>query len=251
MARAIITYGRGWQALAATRSLGRKDIEVFCGEEAPFAPCFFSRYCKGSFQYPSASRDPAGFLDFLEEKIKELKPPDGEPYVLLPVHKETWLIARHRDRFEPHIRLPLTSYEKMARTHDKGRLAELADELGILIPKTLQFQSLDDVYRAVPELRFPVFLKLRESAAGIGIKRCRTAEELTASFRRFIEGYSLAPDQYPLVQESVDGEDHCVTALFDRGRPVACMTYRNIRSFPRETWIARPGSPWRRRSARS
>ena len=53
MARAIVTFARGWQALAITRSLGRQGIEVFCGEENPFAPCFFSRYCQDSFVYPS------------------------------------------------------------------------------------------------------------------------------------------------------------------------------------------------------
>ena len=66
MARAIVTFGRGWHALAITRSLGKKGIDVYCGEEAPFAPCFFSRYCKGSFRYPSVGDEPEAFLDFLE-----------------------------------------------------------------------------------------------------------------------------------------------------------------------------------------
>ena len=44
MARAIVTYARGWQALAITRSLGKQGIDVYCGEEAPFAPGFFSKY---------------------------------------------------------------------------------------------------------------------------------------------------------------------------------------------------------------
>ena len=127
MARAIVTYGRSWQSLAITRSLGRQGIEVFCGEEAPFAPCFFSRYCCDSFQYPSVSEEPDEFVDFMVEKVKELKPAEGEPYVLMPMHKETWLVARHRDRFEPHISVPLTSHENMARTHDKGQLAVMAE----------------------------------------------------------------------------------------------------------------------------
>ena len=131
MPRAIVTFGRSWHALAVTRSLGRQGIEVFCGEEARFAPCFFSKYCTGSFQHPSVGEDPEGFVDFLVEKVKELEPPEGEPYVLMPVHKETWLVAKHRERFEPHVRVPLTSYENMERTHDKGQLAELAEELGI------------------------------------------------------------------------------------------------------------------------
>jgi len=235
MARAIVTYGRGWHALAVTRSLGRQGIEVFCGEEAPFAPCFFSRYCKGSFRYPSVSQEPDQFIDFMVEKVKELRPADGEPYVLMPVHKETWLIAEHRERFEPYISVPLTSHENMAQTHDKGQLAILARQMGITIPDTRQFTSIDELYRSIPEIDFPVFLKVREGAAGVGLKKCDTAEELTAGFKEFVEGYDLEPDEYPLVQQFVTGEDYCVTALFDQGSPVALMTYYNARAFPRGT----------------
>ncbi len=235
MARAILTFGRSWHALAATRSLGRQGIEVFCGEEAPFAPCFFSRYCKGSFQYPSVSQDPEGFVDFMVEKVKELKPPEGEPYVLMPVHKETWIIAKHRERFEPYVSVPLTSYENMERTHDKGQLAVLAERMGITIPRTWQFTSVDDLYRAIPDIELPVFLKVRAGSAGVGLKKCSTPEELTGKFKEFVEGYHLEPEEYPLVQQFVEGEDYCVTALFDQGTCVARMTYRNVRAFPRET----------------
>ena len=235
MARVIVTHARGWHALALTRSLGRKGVEVYCGEESPFAPCFFSKYCTGSFQHPSVSDEPDAFIDFMVEKVQELKPEGAEPFVLMPVHKETWLFAEHRARFEPHIALPLTSFENMSQTHDKGQLAVLAERLGITIPPTRQFQHLDDVYRAVPELEFPVFLKVREGAAGVGLKKCDTAEELTSTFREFVDGFGLEPDEYPLVQGFVTGEDYCVTALFDSGRRVAMMTYHNVRAFPRGT----------------
>ncbi len=235
MARVIVTYARGWQALAITRSLGQQGIEVFCGEESSFAPSFFSKYCKGSFRYPSVSEDPEGFIEFMVEKVKELQPADGEPYVLLPVHKETWLLAKHRERFEPYIHLPLTSYENMVRTHDKGRLPELARELGIRIPETHVPRSMEELYALAPELSYPRFLKMREGASGVGLKKVDTAEELTTSFREFVDGYELAPADYPLIQEFVPGQDYCVTALFDRGRCVAKMTYRNLRCYPRGT----------------
>jgi len=235
MARVIVTYARGWQALAITRSLGQQGIEVFCGEESSFAPSFFSKYCKGSFRYPSVSEDPDGFIDFMVEKVKELKPEGDEPYVLLPVHKETWLLAKHRARFEPYIRLPLTSYENMATTHDKGKLPDLARELGIRIPETHVLRSMEELYALAPTLQYPRFLKMREGASGVGLKKVRSAEELTTSFREFVEGYGLAPEEYPLIQEFVPGQDYCVTALFDRGRCVAKMTYRNLRCYPRGT----------------
>ena len=236
MARAIVTYSRGWHSLAVVRSLGRNGVDVYCGEEAPFAPCFFSRYCTGHFQYPSVTNDPDGFIDYMVEKVQELKPDDpDEPYVLLPVHKETWLIAKHRERFEPHIRVPLTSYENMATLHDKGSLAEVAAEMGITIPGTRQFTSQDALFRAIPEIEFPVFLKVREGASGVGLKKCNTPEELTGTFREFVDGYGLQPSEYPLVQEFIDGDDYCLATLFDSGECVATMVYRNVRSFPRGT----------------
>lgn len=235
MARAIVTFGRSWHALAVTRSLGRQGIDVFCGEEARFAPCFFSKYCKGNFQHPSVSNEPEAFVDFLVEKVKELKPPGDEPYVLMPVHKETWLIAKHRERFEPHISVPLTTVDNMDRTHDKGQLATLAEQQGIRIPRTRQFTSVDDLYRSIPDIDLPVFLKVRMGSAGVGLKKCDTPEELTGTFKEFVDGYHLEPEEYPLVQQFVEGDDYCVTTLFDQGTCVASMTYRNVRAFPRET----------------
>jgi predicted ATP-grasp superfamily ATP-dependent carboligase len=236
MGRVIVTHSRGWHALAMVRSLGRQGVEVFCGEEAPFAPCFFSKYCAGSFQHPSVTSDPDGFIEFMVEKVRELKPEDPEePYVLMPVHKETWLFSQHRERFEDLVTVPLTSFENMKRTHDKGKLALLAEELGITIPPTRQFHDQADLYRAIPEMEFPVFLKVREGAAGVGLKKCDSAEELTASFKQFVDGFDLQPEEFPLVQAFVPGEDYCVSALFDRGRRVAMMTYHNVRAFPRGT----------------
>lgn len=235
MPRAIVTYARGWQALAVVRSLGKQGIEVICAEEAPFAPCFFSKYCKDHFQYPSLADKPDEFMDCIVEKVKEYKPDDDDDYVLVPIHKETWLFAEHRERLEPHIRMVLTSHENLKQTHDKGRLADLAKEMGILTPPTFQPRSLDELYRTTPDINLPVFIKVREGASGVGIKKASTREELVTVFKQFVEGYKLEPGEYPLIQEFVKGKDHCVTALFDKGRCVAKMTYRNVRQFPRET----------------
>jgi predicted ATP-grasp superfamily ATP-dependent carboligase len=235
MARVIVTYGRGWNALAIVRSLGRRQIDVFCGEEAPFAPCFFSRYCQGHFEYPSPSREPNAFVDFMADKVRELAPPGDEPFVLMPVHKETFLLAEHRARFEPYVKLPVTTIENIRLTDDKGRLATFAEQHDIRVPRTWQFRDVNELYRQVPELPMPAFVKVRKAAAGVGLRKVRTPEALVATFREFVDGFGLPPDQYPLVQEFVAGGDYCVTALFDHGRCVASMTYRNIRAFPRDT----------------
>ncbi len=236
MDTAIVTYGRGWPALTVVRSLGRKGVRVICGEEASFAPCFFSRYCAKSFRYPNPDDDPEGFLDALETVVRENRPEDGGRYVLMPVHKETLLVAEHRERFERlGVTVVLADHETMARVYDKGSLAELADELGIRQPRTHRFATFEELYARAHEVRFPAFVKIRDGAAGCGVERVDSPEELVATFREFVDGFGLTDAQWPLVQEFVGGSDHCVTALFDHGRPVAMMTYRNIRQFPRGT----------------
>ena len=117
--RAIITYARGWQSLAATRSLGRRGVEVVTSDEYALTPASFSRYSVADFRYPNSSQEPERFLDVLEEKILEHRPADGAPYVLMPVHKETYLIARNRERFEPHIHVPIPSIECIEQVHNK------------------------------------------------------------------------------------------------------------------------------------
>ncbi|HBP17751.1 MAG TPA: hypothetical protein DEA08_08155 [Planctomycetes bacterium] len=232
---AIVTYARGWPALATTRSLGRRGVRVLCGDSVGFAPATFSRYCAESFRYPDPRVDPEGFLDTVEE-VARAELAAGREVVLLPVHSETYLIAEHRERFDRlGVALALPSHAQISQTRDKGKLADLADELGLTIPTTHRFAHLAEVYRAAPDLSYPVFVKVRGAAAGVGIEKVDTPEELVSVYAAFVSGYGLGPDEMPIVQEAVGGDDICVSALFEEGRCVALHTYRNVRQFPRTT----------------
>ena len=71
--RAIITFSRGWQTLVATRSLGRRGVEVITGDEYAMTAASFSRYSMAEFRYPNPTKEPEAFLDALEKIIKEQK----------------------------------------------------------------------------------------------------------------------------------------------------------------------------------
>jgi len=233
--RAVITYSRGWQSLVATRSLGRRGVEVVTGDEYAMTAASFSRYSIAEFRYPNSTEDPEGFLDALERAVVKHKPEDESlPYVLMPIHKETYLIARHRERFEPRIRVPLPQIEDIEMVHNKGSLAAYALERGLPIPTTWIPKSLDEFEALAADVTLPAFVKLRESAAGVGIQKVKTREELASTFKEFIDHFKLKEGDCPIVQEAVPGDDYCVTTLFDHGKLVACMTYHNLRAFPAE-----------------
>ena len=233
--RAIITFARGWQTLVATRSLGRRGVEVITGDEYAMTAASFSKYSVADFRYPNPTKEPEAFLDTLEKVVLEHKPEDEKtPYVLMPIHKETYLIARHRERFEPHIRVPVPQIEHIGQVHNKGTLAAYAMERGLPTPKTWLPEDMAHFESIASQIELPAFVKLRESASGVGIRKVKTLDELTSTFKEFVEHFKLKEKDYPIIQQGVPGDDYCVTTLFDHGRLVAAMTYRGLRAFPAE-----------------
>jgi predicted ATP-grasp superfamily ATP-dependent carboligase len=229
--RAILTFSRGWNALAAARSLGRRGIEVIAGDEYAFAPTSFSKYTIASFIYPSPDRDPEGFLAKLEEVIHEYSVP-GQEYVLMPFHKETYVIAKNRARFEPLIKMAIPTIEQILQVDDKGSLARLCQERGLPIPETIVADSADEFPTAAQAFTYPAFVKVRRSAAAVGVKQVRSAAEAVTAADEFAKRFHLGADEYPLLQASVPGDDFCTTFLFDHGQPRATMTYHNLRTYP-------------------
>ena len=230
--RAILTYGRAWSALAATRSLGRRGIEIITGDEYDFAPAGLSKYSIAKFIYPNPDREPEAFLDILEEVIRKYKPADGEEYVLMPVHKEAYLIARHRARFEPLIRMALPTIEQIEQVHDKGTLARYCRTEGLPIPLTVVPESPEEFMQAASTFAYPAFVKVRQSAAAVGVKKVGSSLEALRVFEDFVKDLALGPGCYPLLQEGIPGDDYCATFLFDHGELRASMTYHNLRSYP-------------------
>ena len=233
--RAIITFSRGWQTLVATRSLGRRGVEVITGDEYAMTAASFSRYSVAEFRYPNPTKEPEAFLDALEKVVLENKPKDETtPYVLMPIHKETYLIAQNRERFEPHIRVPVPQIEHIWQVHNKGTLAAYAMDHGLPTPKTWIPDDMEHFESIASEIKLPAFVKLRESASGVGIRKVKTFDELKSTFKEFVEYFKLKEKDYPIIQQAVPGDDYCVTTLFDHGKMVASMTYRGLRAFPAE-----------------
>jgi predicted ATP-grasp superfamily ATP-dependent carboligase len=233
--RAIVTYSRSWQALSAIRSLGRRGVEVIAADEVLITPGSLSRYAVERFEYPSPSTDPEGFLDAVSDAVDRYRPLDPEePYVLMPIHNEGYVLARERQRFEGRIALPLAPAKTFERVQHKRRLIELAEEVGIAHPKTWTPESLDELEQCVATLRFPVFLKMPQFSSGVGVSKIESHEELVAEFAELVERYQPAPGDMPILQARAEGEDYCTSGLWSRGKMHAPLSYRNVLTFPRE-----------------
>lgn len=228
--RAIVTFARSWQALAAVRSLGRRGVEVVAADEYQLTPGALSRYSVESFVYPSPAADPDGFLAAIEAAIERFAERDGPPLVVLPVHRETYELARHVERFDDRVVMPIASSAGIERVRDKARLVELARRLGIAIPATWIPETEGELRSIAREVEPPAVVKMRTGSAGVGLEYVDSAEELEAAFRAICREHDLGAGNLPLVQQRVAGSDYCVGCLFDHGRLRASFTYRNVRT---------------------
>ena len=59
-----------------------------------------------------------------------------------------------------------------------------------------------DFEAQAPGIDLHVFGKLRESAAGIGVQKVKSLEELTSTFKDFVEHFNLKEGKYPIIQRA-------------------------------------------------
>ncbi len=228
--RVILTHGRCLHALAAAQSLGRRGVEVIGCDEVPLTALSFSRHVRETFTHAPAHDEPA-FIASLERAIERYRPEAGRPYVLMPTHRETVALARHRDKLAELITLAAPPIEAIDAVSPKDRLVATARRLHVPTPATWLVGSDDEERRVAAEVdAYPVLVKPADAAGGRGIRRAEDA----ASLRAVLGEARAGGGEVLLVQAVVGGTDYCVTGLFDRGRAVASMAYHNLRTFPNE-----------------
>ena len=226
---ALITFGRNRMAYTAVRSLARRGIGAVVGDSYSPSMCFYSRHSDGHFVYPSPYRHPREFIDSLIGQARK-----RGCRVLIPMHEEGYIIARFRDRLEPHIKVPLAEEDQIMTLHDKGRFARLAGELDLPVPPTYMIDRIEEIDRIAGEITYPAVVKPRRAHGAFGLRYVRDAEELRRAFRDLVGRYHYAADELPIVQEYVRGSKHSVCMLWNRGRLRALCTFRFLREYPIE-----------------
>ncbi len=228
----IITFARSWQALIATRALGKAGVKVVTADTDTCATSFFSLHSKRWFVYPDPAKDEKGFIEKLIQQSIKLKKKYGEEVVILPIHKETYLISKHKKKLGRYAKLCVDDYDKIMSVHNKGSVLDHLKKHNIKHPRTFKIKDMLELYPLVPTLRFPVFVKLTESAASIGILKIDERDELIYKYKEIIDEFNLTPKDYPVIQEGIEGRDYCLTAIANKGTVKAMMTYMNIKSYP-------------------
>jgi len=240
----VVMYGRSLMSLVIAHSLGKRGYEVIGCDDVDLTVLSFSRYVKKNFVHAPLDGDREVFLSDLEAKLKRRKPSDGRPYILMPVFRETEIIAQYRERFEQFMQVAAPDYGAISRVHPKDNLVPTAESLGVRIPQTrvvpgpgqtseqpIELEQPPDIETLTVGMEYPLLIKPADEVGGRGIEKVMNATHLARSLeyaRKYFPGELL-------LQEFVPGEDYCLAVLFRNGELRASMAYKNIHRFPYES----------------
>ena len=215
-------------ALVIARSLAQRGVEVIGCDDVDLTVLSFSKHVQETFTVAPWKTAPDQFLDDLEAAVRDYAPRDGTPYVLMPVFGEDELIARHRNRFEPTVKVALPRWKSFDLVYPKDHLARLMDAQGLSAPKTWIVPDDASLVETAARLSYPVMVKPSQGSGGRGVSVAVSAETAIAKVRAL--GFSPTP----LLQELAPGQDYCVAVLANKGRLAAFMAYCNLTTFPRK-----------------
>ena len=229
----FILDGDQRSALAVTRSLGMKGIEVVVGAEEGRSLASSSRFCNKVFSYPSPDTDPPAFLRTVGETTERYVNP-----VLFPMTDMTLNeILLHRNLFPENVRIPFSDHDRYDALSDKENLFRLAKKLAIPMPETLfssDFTSRDALISDAVRIGFPLVVKAAHS-------RTKLAGKFVPSSAMYandpdelgtILGKSPFDQTRCLVQKRIQGPGVGIFLLARNGDVLARFAHRRIREKP-------------------
>lgn len=221
--RVLLTDGQQRKTLAAARSLGSRGVEVLVAEETRWAPALFSRYCRQALVSPHPGKQPELYWQWLLETWQRHR------FDLLIPMDDASLAVVMRHQAELPARALLPPPDGYAVAADKARTVAAARALGIACPRSEHPQSWQAVQDLLPELRFPLVIKPRQSSGSRGITRVEHADQLLTLYQQV-----HARHPWPLLQEYIPAGDKLdVCLLYDRdSRLRAGFVQRELRCFP-------------------
>ena len=216
--RVLVSDGNFKHTLASVRSLGKRGIDVTVLSDLRLSVSFHSKYCSKGILAPNPEHDVA-FSEFVYDLVRR------EQFdVILPIsYAAVDQISRIQKKLEPYIRVPLPDRASIELAGNKGRTMQLAESIGIAIPKTFYPQSLEDAEQIADFLSYPVVVKGARENGNVGY--ANSPEELISQYKK-ISAFS------PIIQEYITGGGYGFFALYNHGEARAVFMHRRLREYP-------------------
>lgn len=211
----LVTSARMPFALDEIRKLGQQGHTVYATDTFRTSPGGHSAFVAEYILTSSPRFNPERFIGELKE-IMRTRAID----LLLPQFEEVFFIARHLDEFPNPERIFASSFDTLARFHDKGTFVALATELGIRAPRTVRVSSHDELRAVLPE--FEHYIARGVYSRG-GVQLYTNTGPLAGAVA-LVDCQPTADDPW-LVQDFLTGTDVCSFSVAHHGKVAVHSAY--------------------------
>lgn len=228
--RGGLILGGAHGSLAAARGLGRHGIPVcFLTDDHPLAG--FSHYVAHSLCWSGPNAQNA-----LGELLRLAQRYGWSGWVLIPGGEaEVRFVAQNRSALSAVFRVMTPEWETVQWACDKRLTYQLAQSLGIDIPRSVSPENVQDLARM--DLQFPVILKptARNSSNAFTNAKAWRADDRAALLSRYQDAAALVGERSIVVQELIPGNgaaQFSYAAVCREGQPIGSLVARRGRQYP-------------------
>lgn len=113
------------------------------------------------------------------------------------------------------------SYETSRTIHIKSEFRKMVASIGIKCPKIMECKTKEECLKAADKMGFPLLVKPVDLTGGKGVRICRSIEE---ALEAFDEAMCITREDYVILEEFIDGENHGTTTLIKNGKVIFYIT---------------------------
>lgn len=226
-----IVIGGDFQGLGILRSLSQQGVPT-CLLDNEICIARFSRYREKFFKCLSVKNEKA-FLDFLKDLVER----EGlRGWVVYPTSDETvYFLSKHKAVLEKYLCIPTPSWRVTKYLYDKRLTYQLADSLGISIPKTWYPKSPEEVSEL--DIPFPVIIKpaIKDNFYPQTKSKAVLADNKAELIEAYKKANSIINSSEIMIQEVIPGRPNNLfsfCSLFKDGRVLARLVARRARQHP-------------------
>jgi hypothetical protein len=220
--RVLLSEGSSLSAREAVSTLGLAGYRLHIASSDTNCLCRFSRFVDRVHAAPASGKNPEAYLNAVLD-IVEREHID----ILLPVHEQAYLFAAARHRLPVGLGIAVADFAAFQQVQSKAAFSTLLSQLGIPQPPTRIAFSSDEFTGATD---FPCYAKTAFGNASAGVWRLENAAEAAALSQDLARLGAFAHGV--LIQLAAAGALERTQTVFDRGRLVACHSYRQIEAGP-------------------
>jgi predicted ATP-grasp superfamily ATP-dependent carboligase len=147
------------QSLVAVRSLGSLGKRVAALEcidvLSSSAPSFSSRWCSRAYRAPAYFPEAEPFLSYLKQILRYT----GARVLITSSDGTLALLREHRRELEQYVSIALAKEEALEVACNKEKTLQMAEGLGLAVPRGMVVRAPQEVAMAVKEIGLPAVVK--------------------------------------------------------------------------------------------